>query len=297
MIRSKSNSNILSQGTISPVFIAGLGWLGLPLAKHLQSTGHKVAGTVTTAAKQQQLTEQNITSYCFSLNTFSDIKGFETELRNANVVVNIPPNRKTFDRQQFVESITKFVDAIMNAGAHRLIFVSTTSVYGSQTGIVDHTSLTMPVSGSAKAHCDVENYLLNHYPNNAFILRLSGLIGSNADTTMRHPIFSLVKKDIIANGNDPVNLIHQHDVIATIERLMSYQGAQRIFVLSALEHPSRQEYYTWCAKMLGLPPPQFDKDDVKRKLSKRVDPRLSLEELGLELRYSSPYQMLSQKSS
>ena len=48
---------------MSTIAIAGLGWLGLPLAAQLQELGHQVKGSVTSKNKQAELRNHGLEVY------------------------------------------------------------------------------------------------------------------------------------------------------------------------------------------------------------------------------------------
>lgn len=293
-VKTPSPSSINRQS----VHIIGLGWLGLPLAKELHYIGMKVSGTVTSKEKQQHLLNEGIDLDKFDLyqSFSSQYIDYKTKIKdrfhNANLVLNIPPGRKEFKRDKFVTSMISLIDEAMNAKLKKLIFISTTSVYGAQKGIVNNTSLLSPNTDSSIAHQQIEQHLYLNYPKRFKILRPAGLIGPNQDGSLRHPIFTLCHKTNIANGYDPVNLVHQADLIQAISALMVKEISGSAFNLAALEHPSREDYYTWCAQKLKLKQPTFIKDTKKRQLGKLIDATETYKALGIQAKYPSPFTML-----
>lgn len=284
--------------THQSVHLIGLGWLGLPLAKQLHLAGMKVSGTVTSNEKQQRLLGEGLDVDQFNLyHSFSSqYIDYKTKIKgrfyNANLVVNIPPGRKDFNLNKFVTNMLSLIDEAMDTGLKKLIFISTTSVYGEQKGIINNTSLLSPSSDSAKAHQQIEHHLYLNYPKRYKILRPAGLIGPNVDGSIRHPVFTLCQKLNVTNGNDPVNLIHQADVIQAISALIVKEPNGAAFNLAALEHPSREDYYTWCAQKLKLKQPTFIKDTKKRQLGKLIDATETYKALGIQAKHPSPYTMI-----
>ena len=55
----------MSKKTIA---VAGLGWLGLPLAKYLTMAGYKVKGSVTSLEKAKTLQQSGVDAYAMQLN-------------------------------------------------------------------------------------------------------------------------------------------------------------------------------------------------------------------------------------
>lgn len=281
-----------------PVHIIGLGWLGLPLSKELVKKGMKVSGTVTSQDKQKRLLCEGIDVDIFDLYTsfldqYTDFKvSAKQRFKNAKLVLNIPPGRQYFTLDKYLSSMINLIDIAMEAGLTKLIFISTTSVYGKQTGTIINTSELMPSTESGIAHARIERYLLLNYPTRFKILRPAGLIGPNEDGSLRHPIFTLCNKTNISKGYDPVNLVHQADLIQAISALIMKETTHSVYNIAALEHPSRKDYYTWCAQQLQLKLPEFIKDTRTRQLSKRIDATDTFTELDITAKYASPFAML-----
>lgn len=286
-----------------PVHIMGLGWLGQPLATSLQTKGVVVSGSVTSEEKQQALQRRLCDTDLFDLYANIEEQKTNTNLpisarfRNAVLVLNIPPGRRAFDRSAFVKKMISLIDYAMQADLHKLIFISTTSVYGALSGSVDNDSIKEATTESGKAHAEIEAYLHAQYLNQSKILRPSGLVGPNPEPVegnkqLRHPIFTLCHKSNIPNAKDPVNLVHQLDVIQSIEALIQKQVKGHGFNLCSIDHPSRKEYYQWCAKQLSLPIPSFAADTKKRQLGKLIDAQDTYTALGIKPIYPSPFDML-----
>lgn len=293
-----SNVNITTRNLYKSVYIVGLGWLGLPLLKYLQTKEYEVSGTVSSKEKQQQLHIEGFDVDSFQL-YLSLTKQYPKHcprslqrFKNACMVLNIPPGRENFDKTKYVLNVIGLIDLAIASGLKRLIFISTTSVYGSATGIISNNSQLSPRTESGKAHYEIESYLTLKYPEHVKILRPTGLIGPNNDGSLRHPIFTLCHKKNITNGRDPVNLVHQFDVIQAISKLIEMETTKVAYNLAAFEHPSRDEYYCWCAKQLNLPKPDFIDDSKKRPLGKLIDASNTYQELGFKPHYASPFEML-----
>lgn len=299
--------------------IIGLGWLGSPLAMYFKSAGHTVAGTTRNTEKAAKLTSKGIQAMLFDLyeNELTDLP--HELFKDANVIINIPPGRRNFEPALFIERMKGLFDYAHQHSAMHICFISTTSVFGELEGRVSNDSPFSPTTASGNAHVTLERYLkeLTHaskvgrdasHSDNGFscaVLRLAGLVGED-----RHPISTLSKKSNIANGKDPVNLIHREDVIQAISAVLQHKGeeasnnqssiaAHSLFDnnfyaanLCSLEHPSREQYYTWCAEQKSLRIPEFSPDNREKINGKWIDAKHTISELGLELLYPSPFDML-----
>ena len=273
----------MEQGKINKVSICGCGWLGLPLARHLSQLGLETWGSKQAPEQADKLVERGIHGVALSLpQTLSHPEAlapqitqfFDTDL----LVINVPPGRHEGAADDLVAKVKLLSAAAKQHGCRRIVFISTTAVYGGCEGVVDESTVPCPNTPSGKAHYELEQYLLDVWGSEAVVLRLSGLIGPN-----RHPVRFLSGRQGIENGKDKVNLIHQQDCIAAIVRLIQCWPHQQVLHLAASDHPSREVYYRQMATMAGLPKPEFA-DSVERK-SKVIDASRTLEGLSLTLRH------------
>jgi nucleoside-diphosphate-sugar epimerase len=208
-------------------------------------------------------------------------------------------------------------DYILLHHAQHICFISTTSVFGALEGRISNDSVLTPNTPSGNAHVELEFHLKDLAiasvikPQGDAIgfscsaLRLAGLVGKD-----RHPITTLSQKSNIALGKNPVNLVHQQDVIQVICAIL--QDAERrkhdsdsfemtnslldrnfyAANLCSLEHPTREEYYTWCAQQKGIRNPKFTPDTREFASGKWIDSEQTISQLQVKLHYPSPYNML-----
>jgi nucleoside-diphosphate-sugar epimerase len=268
------------------ICILGLGWLGQPLADLFRCKGWHVSGSTRTASKQNAFAKSNIPTVMFDLYHDKATCIEPDFFANAVLVLNIPPGRKNFVAEHYQRKMKALIDYGFQSGLKQLIFVSTTAVFGQCKGEITQQTKTAPLSESGKAHQNIEAYIQTHYWQKSAIVRPSGLVGQQ-----RHPAISLSQKTGIKLGLNPINLIHQEDVLRIIETIIHTNTFAHAFNLSSLDHPSRQEYYTWCCKQMGIQLPGFD-DDL-RSLSeidgKTVNMKTELQLLGLSLKYPSAF--------
>jgi nucleoside-diphosphate-sugar epimerase len=276
--------------------IIGLGWLGLPLAKFFKSQGHEVCGTSRTPEKVEALNQAGYKTLFFDLfDTKFDRKMPVKFVKDHNIIINIAPGRRSINPYEYATCMTGLIDYFFAHEASHITFISTSSVFGDEEGMVDEHSKPSPISNSAIAHHAIEQYLMSYYPTSAVVLRLAGLIGPNLEgvkPAIRHPVYSLVKREEVNQGNTRVNLVHQFDVIQCIYAIVQQQQSAKILHACSLEHPSRKDYYTWAAQQLLLDTPKFSADNSLKE-GKIVSAKHTLETLGVTLRYPSPFNMLA----
>jgi nucleoside-diphosphate-sugar epimerase len=285
------------------IFIIGLGWLGLPLAHDLDRRGHIVAGTTRTADKQAQLIKHGYPTYLFDMfQGTASLEPSQPAIRDSHVVINIAPGRRNIDAPVYTAAMKQLIEFAVDSGAAHITFISTTSVFGDKQGRLCESSEVAPTSQSGLAHAAIESFLLEKHVAPNSILRLAGLVGQNGDGSLRHPVYSLVKRNNIENAQQVVNLVHQQDAIACIAAIIERgdsAGSNNIYHACALEHPTRQAYYHWAAGELGLGCPDFVSPPINQtqQFGKIVDASSSLNALQVSLRYPSPFDMLQTKNS
>jgi nucleoside-diphosphate-sugar epimerase len=276
--------------------IIGLGWLGSPFAMHLVDAGNVVSGTTRSPEKAKRLTQCGIETFLFDLYEQDASEIPSSAFDGADVLINLPPGRKNFSSESFVECMKSLIDIAVSNGAKHICFISTTSVFAGLSGRIGNDSVFSPRTASGKAHVEIELYLKDISKAkglNTTVLRLAGLVGED-----RHPITTLSKKSDIQVGKDPVNLVHQQDVIQAINAIFHTVQDKRsanfyAANLCSEEHPSREQYYTWCAAQKGLRSPTFTPDERETGTGKWIDAQETTTNLNLTLLYPSPYDMLS----
>jgi len=266
------------------VSICGCGWLGLPLAKQFVRKGYQVFGSRREPCGATKLNDFGIHGMALSLplclpDNDDDTTHQYLEFFNTGVlVINVPPGRGEGADESFIAKIQSLSYAAQIYGCRRVVFISTTSVYGNIEGEVEESTLPMPNTASGHAHLYIEQWLQEQWEENVVVLRLAGLIGSG-----RHPVKYLSGRKMLANGLAPVNLVHLDDCIQAIDKIIRCWPSQHVLHLSATSHPSRHEYYTAMALEAGLPLPEFT--DSSASNAKVINAQRTCEILDLTLRH------------
>ncbi|EPG7575884.1 SDR family oxidoreductase [Providencia rettgeri] len=265
------------------VTIIGLGWVGLPLAQALLSQGIHVVGTKTTADGIEAA--QAVGIECYALKLTPELECDDDDLsqlmtQSDAIVILLPPSK--VNTEYYVMAIETLVNSAIAFQVPKVIFTSSTAVYGEQNGEMTENSLLEGVTGSAKALVATEQWL-HQLPNiSVDILRLAGLVGEK-----RHAGRFLAGKTGVKGANQPVNMVHQDDVIDAILLLLQQRQGEHIYNLCAPIHPTRAEFYTHAAQSIGLVPPQFI-DEENALVGKIINGNKICQELGFEYQYPNP---------
>jgi len=243
------------------VSILGCGWLGLPLAKVFINSGYEVNGSTTSHQKLSILKSEKIIPFQITLNP--DIKGddlnsfFECDY----LIINIPPPRNTNPEEFHLKQIQSVINELKKARCRKVVFISSTSVYGNTNSEVNEEDPAHPETGSGKALVKVEEYLKADKDFKVTIIRFGGLIGEG-----RNPAYFFAGRKNIPGGNTPVNLIHQTDCIGIIKTIIENEIWNETVNGVSPIHPTKKEFYTKAAANLNLELPEFDDDIVPYKI-------------------------------
>ncbi|NDI98644.1 NAD(P)H-binding protein [Flavobacterium sp. LaA7.5] len=263
------------------ISILGCGWLGLPLAKQLIAQGNAVKGTTTTPEKTAVLQQAGINPYVITLHEDRIEGDIDTFLSGSEVLIlDVPPGVRKNDSENFVAKINTLIPAIVASGITKVLFVSSTSVYGEIDGIVTEAAMPNPETKSGRQLLETELLLQSNVNFKTTIVRFGGLIGDD-----RHPVYYLSGKTNISNPNAVINLIHRDDCMGIILKIIEADAWSDVFNAVTPYHPTRQEYYTKAAKERKLPVPLFNSEEPS--ITKRITSNRVKQVLGYCFKYSN----------
>ena len=238
---------------MTQISILGCGWLGLPLAKSLLQNGFSIKGSTTSLEKISLLESDGITPYLVRLEEQQISASVADFLADSQIlIINIPPKLRGGSTENFVAKITTLLPFIENSTVEKVLFVSSTSVYGEDNEFVSEVTVLNPDTEGGRQLAIVENILQNNSRFQTTILRFGGLISDD-----RNPVRFLSGRENIENPDTPINLIHQDDCIGIIEKIIALNSWDETYNAVAPFHPTRQEYYTQKATELNLALPKF----------------------------------------
>lgn len=246
------------------IAILGCGWLGFPLAQSLISKGYEVKGSTTSESKLELLKSNKIEPFLLELSETKISDSITEFLYDSDIlIIDIPPGLRkvisTSNEMTFVNKIEKLIPYIEKSGIQKVLFVSSTSVYGDSFPIVEITEETQPNpdTESGKQLAVVETLLQSNPHFKTTVIRFGGLLGED-----RHPIKFLAGRTNIENPNAPVNMIQREDCIGVIEKILKQVQHDnwewnQTFNAVAPQHPTRKAYYQKKAELFHLPLPTF----------------------------------------
>ena len=232
------------------VGILGCGWLGISLAKKFKKLNYQVLGSKTSLKGLSEIEKIGIEGFLVVLKQdksegiLAFIKNIET------LIISVPPQMKSSD-SNFTGKIQTLINSIKSSSLKKVLFLSSTSVYGSKGGFFDETKKCFPDNRSAQElhYCEK---LIKKLTIPTVIVRLGGLIGED-----RNPIYYLQNK-IIKNPNGRINFIHKDDAVNGISTLVTNKKINGLFNLVSPHHPTRKSYYNYVSKKYNLKDPKFE---------------------------------------
>lgn len=266
------------------VAIVGLGWLGMPLALSLTARGWQVTGSKTTDDGVDAARMCGIDAYPLRLEPQLVCEADDLDaLMNVDALVITLPARRSGSGEDFYQhAVQEIVDTALSRHIPRILFTSSTSVYGKGQGTIKESTPREPVTASGCVLKELEDWLHNLPGTSVDILRLAGLVGPE-----RHPGRFFAGK-AAPHGQQSVNLVHLEDVISAITLLLQTPKGGHTYNLCAPGHPARQIFYPQMARELGLEPPLFSESAEKNRI---IDGNSICAELGFEYQYPDPLVM------
>ena len=231
------------------------------------------------------LKNAGISTFQIQLEEHQIIGTIEDFLKETDVlVIDIPPGlRKAISptlEMTFVNKVKILIPFIEKSGIQKVIFVSSTSVYGDGFPIVEIREETKPNpdTESGKQLVIAETLLQSNSHFKTTVIRFGGLLGDD-----RHPIKFLAGRTNVENPDAPVNMIQREDCIGIIETIIGKELRQaqsdkwewnQTFNAVAPQHPTRKAYYHKNAEIFNLSLPTFaENSESKGKIisSKKVE--------------------------
>jgi len=233
------------------VSILGCGWYGTALAKLLLQKGITVKGSATSAKKLGQLEDLGIipcpVKYLAD-NQVYDPAFFECDV----LVISIPPGFRHGEAADYLPKVRRIIQTILQFQIKKIIYISSTGVYGDNNGEVNELDNPNPDSESGKILLEAEKLLQNQPGFKTTIIRCGGLVGPG-----RNPGRFFAGKKDIPNGLAAINLIHQQDCVGISAAVIEKDAFGYVFNACAPDHPQKAGFYREAALKADLPFPEF----------------------------------------
>ncbi|MCB9082451.1 MAG: SDR family oxidoreductase [Lewinellaceae bacterium] len=275
------------QPTLTTISILGAGWLGLPLGRELTEAGYFVKGSTTRTEKLPELTAAGIEGFLLRLEEDLPAKlsaDWQAFLASEVLIITLPPGRRDAEMIiHYPRRIAAILEAARQAGqVKKILFTSSTSVYGEANGWVSEKTIPLPNTDSGKALLIAEQGLREQAKIEVTILRLAGLVGPGRPAGR-----FLAGRQDLPHGQQRVNMVHQDDCIGVIQAVIEQDAWRETFNVCADEHPTKASYYPHRAQLEGFEVPSFAHDEVQAE-GKIVDNTYVKRKLTYTFRHPDP---------
>ena len=277
------------------ILIVGCGFVGVELAKQLRDAGNARVFALTRSADRtdslKQLGVEPIVGHWLDAKSLKQLPEVDT------VLVSVPHREDGgLNVATHVVGLKNLIEAIPD-GWRKLIYLSTTGVYGDAHDEVDEATPTQPTRIGPQIAVAAEDWLQTQLPvPKLTIVRLAGIYGPG-----RIPLAEKLRSgEALQVPQDGwLNLIHVSDIAAMLRRVSETDMRESLYVFSDGNPVARMEFYTHLAKLCGVDDPKFVAPDPaasrsQRAGKKRVNPQRLIDELQLRLAFPSYREGLAQ---
>lgn len=289
--------------------IIGCGYVGLPVAMKWLEQGHVVSALTRSKERADEFRKRGIRPISGDITRPESL----TKLPESETILYAVGFDRTANqsrREIYVQGLKNVISEI-KARTQKLIYLSSTSVYGQSAGEwVNESSVCKPERENGQICLEAEQLLTEQKSLQTVILRLAGIYGPGRLLARMEQIKA--GEPLLGRPDAYLNLVHVTDIVNSILKCDVSTRLHSHYLVSDNYPMTRQEYYERLAKLIDAPLPQFSVDlphqpQVKssRKysteratgLNKRCDNQRLREELGVELAYPTIREGLSQAIS
>lgn len=276
---------------MKPVVIIGCGDVGLRAARLLVERGRPVLAVVRRAERADELGREGIPVHRANLDDAAQVAGIPLEGTTV-IYLAQPPQPGVTDPR-----MGNFLAACADRPPERIVYVSTTGVYGDRRGgEVREDTPTRPQTDRAKRRMDAETQLrafMAQHGTAVVILRVPGIYGPGRLPLERIRAGTPV---ICPEEAPPGNRIHADDLAQLCVAALDRGEPGDVFNVGDAEHASMTQFIYTVADLAGLPRPrcvpmaEADKHISPAMMSFIRESRIvraerGLETLGVTLRY------------
>jgi nucleoside-diphosphate-sugar epimerase len=251
--------------------VVGCGYLGARVARKWREYGHSVAMVTRSDERAEAFRQQGYDAIV------ADVTRTETLTKlplAESVLFAVGFDRATSDSIEavYAEGMRNLLAAI-SAETGRVVYISTTGVYGPADGRwVDEVTTPNPQREGGRASLATEQVLADHrLGQNSVALRLAGIYGPS-----RVPFIRELRADepIAAPASGWLNLIHVDDAVEAVIAacdLEPFRDGSRVYCVSDGQPVQRGEFYSEVARQIGAQPPRFVEPDANSSRAARAE--------------------------
>ncbi len=273
--------------------VIGCGYLGERVAQRWLDSGHETWALTRSELRAARLVNSGISPVIGDILDPDSLKKLP-QAETALYAVGFDRASKPSKRAVYVDGLRNVLEQIQGR-CRRLVYVSSTSVYGQNSGeFVDEFSDVSPIEENGRICRDAETVVWENFRRESrdtgecktVVLRLAGIYGPGRLLAREQQL----REGRLLTGNLDgwLNLIDVEDAVQAVLAAEDRGKSGETYLVSDDRPIRRREYYAALAQQLDLAPPEFEElaSDApeSERLNKRCVNRRMREELGVELR-------------
>lgn len=264
--------------------IVGCGYLGRRVAARWREAGDDVFALTRSAERADEFRSSGITPVMGDVMQADSI-AFPDDVDTCLYAIGLDRSSGFSQRDVYVNGLAGVLGN-PTYRPRRLIWISSTSVYGQEAGeTIDETSPTEPERDNGKVCLEAERLVLDFAKQSsgctANVLRLSGIYGPNRLIARVAALKSA--ETMTGRGDAWLNLIHVDDAAGAVLACETKGSPGATYLISDDRPILRREFYGLVAGLEGAPLPTFT--ETTGPIGKRCNNSKAKRELGWSLRY------------
>jgi nucleoside-diphosphate-sugar epimerase/GNAT superfamily N-acetyltransferase len=247
-----------------PLIVLGSGYTLTRLAVAEARAGRDVLAATRDAARRQELERAGA--------RVTSLEDALARTAGAHAVISVPPEAGLDAR---------IAEALARHRPARLVYLSSTGVYGGARGLVDEDTPVEPASASARGRIEAESRYL---PLGAMVLRVAGIYGPGRSTHTRL-LAGTVR--LPEGGGGRISRIHVDDLVEAVRMVLGLGEPGALYCVADDRPAPQVETVSWLCQRLGLPvPPSVPLESLHESLrGDRAVSNTRLKSLGWKPRY------------
>ncbi|PQO27702.1 SDR family oxidoreductase [Blastopirellula marina] len=269
--------------------IVGCGYVGRPLAKHWKQMGDLIFPTSRSPERARQFEQKGYRAVLADVTDPQSLRNLP-ETDTVVFAVGYDTNSGKSREDVYAAGLQNVLEHLSKK-TRRVIFVSTTGVYGDADGqTVDEETPCDPARPGGKAFLLAEQCLQSHpiWSSRSIILRMAGIYGPD-----RVPRLADIEagRPIPAPGGGALNLIHVDDAVQAICLAADSEAYSPVYIVSDGNPVDRRDYYREVARLLNAPDPTFDQleSNSPAALRAQADRKMSNQRIVNELGFQPKF--------
>jgi nucleoside-diphosphate-sugar epimerase len=217
---------------MNPLVLLGCGDTLMRLALVEAPLGRRVRAVTRDPGRRERLAREGV--------ALVSLEEAVASAAGAEVVISIPPDAGLD---------ASLSASLTHARPARLVYLSSTGVYGSARGHVDEDTPVEPEAPNARGRLDAE---ASYRPLGGIALRIAGIYGPGRGL---HERVLAGTARVPEGGGGRISRVHVEDLVAAL-RVVLERGAPGATYCVADDRPAPQaETLGWLCARLGMPPP------------------------------------------